>query len=58
MYTVTAGKDEYALAQKYDELKKKHEIRCPKTSKIFEIISNSYMNESILERQVAENEVY
>lgn len=58
MYTVTAGKDEYALAQKYDELRKKHEIRYPKTSKIFDIISNSYMNEAIQERYDAENEIF
>ena len=58
MYTVTAGKDEYALAQKYEELKKKHKIHYPKTSKIFDIISNSYMNESIQERYDAENEIF
>ncbi len=58
MYPVTAGKGEYALAQKYEKLKKKFEIRYPKTSKIFDIISNSYMDESIQERYAAENEIY
>ena len=58
MHYVTAGKDEYVLAQKYEELKKKHEIHFPKTSRIFDIISRSYMNESVQDRLEAENEIY
>lgn len=57
LHAVTAGKDEYLLAQKYAELKKKFEIHYPKTSRIFDIISNSFLNESVQERQNAENEI-
>lgn len=58
IHTVTAGKDEYVLAQKYEKLKDKFEIRYPKTSKIFDIISKSYMNESVQDCIEAENEIY
>ena len=58
MHYVTAGKDEYLLAQKYEELKKKFEVHYHKTSRIFDIISNSFMDESLQERQDAENEIY
>jgi len=55
---VTAGKDEYLLAQKYEQLKKKFEIHYPKTSRIFDIISNSFMDQSVQDRIDAENEIF
>lgn len=55
---VTAGKDEYLLAQKYEQLKKKFEIHYPRTSRIFDFISNSYMNQSVQDRIEAENEIF
>lgn len=58
VYNVTGGKDEYKLGQKYGELSRKFSIRYPKTSKIFNNISKSYLNESEHERQLAENIVF
>ena len=58
VHTVTGGKEEYKLAQKYGELSKKFAIRYPKTSKIFSIISTNYLKESERDRQLAENEIF
>lgn len=58
IYTGTGGRDEFNLAQKYAELSKKFKIHYPKTSKIFNIVSKNYMNESEHERQLAENEIF
>lgn len=57
IYIATDGKNEYKLAQKYGELSKKFSIRFPKTSKIFSIVSKTYMKESKYERQLAEDEI-
>ena len=58
VYTLTGGKDEYLLAQKYGELSKRFAVRYPKTSKIFNIISRHYLNESEHDRKIAESDVY
>lgn len=58
IYFATGGKDEYKLAQRYEELSRKFSIRFPKTSKIFTRIKTIYMNESEQERQLAENEIF
>lgn len=58
VYTLTGGKDEYLLAQKYGELSKKFAVRYPKTSKIFNNISRHYLNESEHDRKIAESDVY
>ncbi len=58
VYNITGGKDEYKLGQKYGELSRRFSIRYPKTSKIFNIISRSFFNESEHERKSAENDIY
>lgn len=58
VYTVTGGKEELKLSQKYNELSKNLIIRYPITSKIFTFLSDHYLRESKEERELAENEIY
>jgi hypothetical protein len=58
VYNVTGGKDEYKLGQKYAEISRKLSVQYPETAKIFSKISNSYFDQSELERKIAETEVY
>ncbi|EXM40295.1 hypothetical protein RASY3_09475 [Ruminococcus albus SY3] len=57
LFTVTWGKDEYKLGQKYAELSRKLSVRYPKTAKIFRIISKSFLRESELDREIAETDI-
>ena len=48
----------FAIIEKYGELSKRFAVRYPKTSKIFNIISRHYLNESEHDRKIAESDVY
>ncbi len=58
VYTVTDGKEEFKLAQKYGEQSRELLLSYPKTSKIFKLVSKYYLRESERDRRFAENEIY
>lgn len=55
VFNMTGGKEELILAQKYRQMKEQCEIRYPKTSKAFSLVSEHYMQLSKRERELAQD---
>ena len=56
-YALSAGKDEYRLAQEYSKIAERLQICYPKTAKIYFSLSERYKNDSIRERKWSEDNI-